>query len=135
MEDCSKYFVVHCQTGSNGSKRPLDQGLEIGQCGSFQSRQKWSAWHLLGVADSFETAVDMAWQPRSDKIHAAYHVDFQYTITSFKWLNWKLANAEFYFVPETNKLYNATRFQSSWEDAKGNTVHYMPDHQLTPGGQ
>ena len=126
MRDCHPYFVVHCQTGSKGSERSLDQGCKIGQCDSFMRRQKWSAWHLLGVASSFEMAVDMAWQPRSEKIQGAYNVDFDYTITSFKWLDWKLANAEFYFVPKTDTLYNANRFQNSWVDAEGNTVPYKP---------
>ena len=124
--DRSRYFVVHAQTGSRGGTRPFNQRPPwVRWSGDITSRQRWSAWLLLGVADSFEAAVDMAWEPRNAKAEAAYTIDFEYTITSFKRLNWKLADAEYYFVPETDGLYNATRFQSSWEDTGGNTAHYL----------
>lgn len=80
-----KYFVVHAQTGSRGGERPFDQRPPwVAWSGNIASRQRWSGWLLLGVADSFQAAVAMAWQPRSDKSEAAYSIDFDYTITSFK---------------------------------------------------
>lgn len=118
------YFVVHAQTASKGTRCRFGTKPSLaGWSGDIAKRHKWSAWLLLGVADSLQAAIDMAWEPRSDKIEAGYSIDFDYTITSFKWLNWKLAAAEYYFTPEG--LYNALRFRCSWEDMEGNTVHYQ----------
>lgn len=126
-----KYFVVHAQTGSRGGERPFDKRLPwVAWNGSITSRQRWSGWLLLGVADSFQAAVDMAWQPRNERTEAAYSIDFDYTITSFKWLNWKLADAEFYFTPKAHSTYNASLFRSDWKDNKGDSVHYEPDNVL-----